>query len=193
MDEKQIFTDEERTQIFTLLKQLCSQLGSSLHEGDEEKIRGELQKWMNSDCIQRDVFGLNPILQSLHTALIAVEEEGLKRDGALAILLYNSVINGLNDLSLIQAGCAFSHDVPPYVIAGGNPMEYGGPNTTIMDIAKVDKKIQKHIANAYRLLFHGKTSVEDVIMQIKEQVPDSPEIRNIVQFLESTKRGIMCK
>ena len=102
MDEKQIFTDEERTQIFTLLKQLCSQLGSSLHEGDEEKIRGELQKWMNSDCIQRDVFGLNPILQSLHTALIAVEEEGLKRDGALAILLYNSVINGLNDLSLIQ-------------------------------------------------------------------------------------------
>ena len=62
-----------------------------------------------------------------------------------------------------------------------------------MDIAKVDKKIQKHIANAYRLLFHGKTSVEDVIMQIKEQVPDSPEIRNIVQFLESTKRGIMCK
>ena len=102
MDEKLIFTDEEKTQIFTLLKELCSLLGSSLHEGDEEKIRGELMKSLNSDCIQRDVFGLNPILQSLHTAIIAVEEEGLKRDGALAILLYNSVINGLDDLSLIQ-------------------------------------------------------------------------------------------
>ena len=100
MDEKLIFTDEEKTQIFTLLKELCALLGSSLHEGDEEKIRGELLKSLNSDCIQRDVFGLNPILQSLHTAIIAVEEEGLKRDGALAILLYNSVINGLNDLSL---------------------------------------------------------------------------------------------
>ena len=102
MDEKLIFTDEEKTQIFTLLKELCSLLGSSLHEGDEEKIRGELMKSLNSDCIQRDVFGLNPVLQSLHTAIIAVEEEGLKRDGALAILLYNSVINGLDDLSLIQ-------------------------------------------------------------------------------------------
>ncbi len=97
------------------------------------------------------------------------------------------------DLSLIQAGCAFSHDVPPYVIAGGSPMEYGGPNTTVMDFAKIDKKVQKHIANAYRLLFHGKTSVYDVIKQIKEQVPDSPEIRNIITFLENTKRGIMCK
>ena len=97
------------------------------------------------------------------------------------------------DLSLIQAGTAFSRDVPPYVIAGGSPMEYGGPNTTILDSAGIDKKVQKHIANAYRLLFNGKTSVYDVILQIKEQVPDSPEIQNIVKFLENTKRGIMGK
>ena len=84
-------------------------------------------------------------------------------------------------LSLIQAGCAFSHDVPPFVIAGGNPMTYGGPNTTMM------------IANAYRLLFHGKTSVFDVINQIKDQVPDGPEIQTIITFLEHSKRGIMCK
>ena len=97
------------------------------------------------------------------------------------------------DMSMIQAGCAFSHDVPPYVIAGGSPMEYGGPNTKIMDFGGVDKKVQRHIANAYRLLFHGKTSVFDVINQIKDQVPDGPEIQNIIRFLEGTKRGIMCK
>jgi len=97
------------------------------------------------------------------------------------------------DLSLIQAGCAFSHDVPPYVIAGGSPMTYGGPNTTMLNYAEIDPKVQKHIANAYRLLFHGKTSVFDVINQIKDQVPDGPEIRNIIDFLQNSKRGIMCK
>ena len=96
-------------------------------------------------------------------------------------------------LSLIQAGCAFSHDVPPFVIAGGNPMTYGGPNTTMMKLAGIDEKVQKHIANAYRLLFHGKTSVFDVINQIRDQVPDGPEIQTIITFLEHTKRGIMCK
>ena len=94
---------------------------------------------------------------------------------------------------MIQAGTSFSHDIPPFIVAGGKPLAYGGPNNTMMNEAGIDEKVQKHIANAYRLLFHGKTSVFDVINQIKEQVPDSPEIRTIIEFLESTKRGIMCK
>jgi UDP-N-acetylglucosamine acyltransferase len=35
--------------------------------------------------------------------------------------------------------------------------------------------------------------VFDVVNQIKEQVPDGPEIQNIVRFLQDSKRGIMCK
>ena len=96
-------------------------------------------------------------------------------------------------LAMVQAGCTLSHDVPPFVVAGGKPIAYGGPNTTMMKEAGIDEKVQKHIANAYRLLFHGKTSVFDVIKQIKDQVPDSPEIQTIITFLEHTKRGIMCK
>ena len=102
MEDKLIFTEEERTETLALLQELCAMLNTSLMEGDEEKIHSDLLKAMNSDCMQRDVFGLNPILESLHTAIIAVEEEGLKRDGVLAILLYNSVINGVDDLAQIQ-------------------------------------------------------------------------------------------
>jgi len=93
----------------------------------------------------------------------------------------------------VQAGTTFSQDIPPFVVAGGKPIEYGGPNKTMMSEAGIDEKVQKHIANAYRLLFHGKTSVFDVINQIREQVPDSVEIRQILDFLEHSKRGIMCK
>ncbi|MBQ7425907.1 MAG: acyl-ACP--UDP-N-acetylglucosamine O-acyltransferase [Prevotella sp.] len=96
-------------------------------------------------------------------------------------------------LALVQAGCTFSKDVPPFIVAGGKPLSYSGPNTTMMNEAGINPKVQKHIANAYRLLFHGKTSVFDVINQIKDQVPDGPEIRTIIQFLEGTRRGIMGK
>ena len=44
--------------------------------------------------IQRDIFGLNPILQALRTAQIAVDEIGLKRDGVLATMLFTLVLNG---------------------------------------------------------------------------------------------------
>jgi UDP-N-acetylglucosamine acyltransferase len=63
----------------------------------------------------------------------------------------------------------------------------------MLDYAGVDKKVQNHIANAYRLLFHGKTSVFDVINQIRDQVPDSPEIQNIINFLRSSELGIISK
>ena len=113
------------------------------------------------------------------------------------VIFSSSVVQNANSrvgrLAMVQAGCTFSQDIPPFVVAGGKPLEYGGPNNTMMTAAGIGEKVQKHIANAYRLLFHGKTSVFDVINQIKEQVPDSPEIQDITKFLESTQRGIMCK
>jgi UDP-N-acetylglucosamine acyltransferase len=113
-----------------------------------------------------------------------------------AIFSTNAVQNAktrVGKLAMVQAGTTFSQDIPPYVVAGGKPIEYGGPNNTMMTNAGIDAKVQKHIANAYRLLFHGKTSTFDVINQIRDQVPDSPEIRVILEFLEKSERGIMCK
>ena len=95
--------------------------------------------------------------------------------------------------TMIQAGTTFSKDVPPYIIVGGNPVKYGGVNTTMLTIKGISDKVQKHIANAYRLIFHGQTSVFDAVMQVKEQVPDSEEIRTLVQFISETKRGIISK
>ena len=95
--------------------------------------------------------------------------------------------------AMIKAGTTFSKDVPPYIIAGGNPVGYGGVNNTMCRAYGIDEKVLKHIANAYRLVFHGQTSVFDAVNQIKEQVPDSEEIRNVVEFIESTKKGIISK
>lgn len=57
----------------------------------------------------------------------------------------------------------------------------------------ISEKVQKHIANAYRLVFNGQNSLFDAILQINDQVPDSIEIRNIVNFIKSTHAGIIGK
>ena len=95
--------------------------------------------------------------------------------------------------AMIKAGTTFSKDVPPYIIAGAEPVRYGGVNTMLLSMNGISEKVQKHIANAYRLVFHGQTSVFDAINQIKEQVPDSVEIQHIVSFLSDTQRGIITK
>lgn len=94
---------------------------------------------------------------------------------------------------MIQAGTSFSKDVPPYITVGGRPVGYLGPNNTMLTIYGVSEKVQKHIANAYRLVFHGQNNALDAAMQIVEQVPDGEEIRNIVAFIRATKAGIISK
>jgi UDP-N-acetylglucosamine acyltransferase len=99
----------------------------------------------------------------------------------------------VGEAAMLQAGTTFSKDVPPYVIIGGHPLKYGGVNSTLGRIMGADEKILKHIANAYRLVFHGQTLVFDASLQIVQQVPDGPQIRKIVEFLRSTKAGIVTK
>lgn len=83
-----IFTNDEKREILSLVRKLRASIGSLLKEGDEGKLFKYIKNELRGNNVSRNVFGLNPILLSLQTAQIAVEEIGLKRDGALAILLY---------------------------------------------------------------------------------------------------------
>jgi GTP pyrophosphokinase len=69
-------------------------VASTLEPGDEENIRQHLmgavdnsQLTVDGLQLQRDLFGLNPIVTSLQTALLVVDEIGLRRDAVLAVLL----------------------------------------------------------------------------------------------------------
>lgn len=99
----------------------------------------------------------------------------------------------VGDNVLIKAGTTFSRDIPPYIVAGDHPVKFSGINRPQLSYMQTPEKIQDHIANAYRLVFHGKTSVFDAVLQINDQVPDSKEIRNIVNFIKATKLGIIGK
>lgn len=116
---------------------------------------------------------------------------------ANSVIFSSSVIinpgSRIGTAAMISSGCRVSRDVPPYIVANDNPVKYGGINSTILSSHGLTEKVQSHIANAYRLVFHGQTSVFDAVNQIKEQVPDGPEIRDIIEFIESTKLGIICK
>ena len=83
-----IFTNDEKREILSLVRKLRASIGSLLKEGDEGNLFKYIKNELRGNNVSRNVFGLNPILLSLQTAQIAVEEIGLKRDGVLAILLY---------------------------------------------------------------------------------------------------------
>lgn len=86
-----LFTKDERTELISLLKTLRSAAGHAVTRTEEKKIYSCLKAAAGNGDIGRDVFGINPILSSFRTALIAHEEIGLKHDGIIAILLYTGI------------------------------------------------------------------------------------------------------
>lgn len=92
--EKFEFTKSELEETTEILNHLRDIIGETLKNDDEQQLREQLTTAIVEGHIQRDIFGLNPILQALRTAQIAVDEIGLKRDGVLATMLFTLVLNG---------------------------------------------------------------------------------------------------
>ena len=93
--------------------------------------------------------------------------------------------------AMVQTGCRFRKDVPPYIIGAGEPTVYHGVNAVVMAHEGFPEKIIKHISHAYRILFQGNTSVLDALFMIKDQVPMSEEIQNILDFVGASKLGVI--
>ena len=91
MEQTFEFTQNEKNEALAILARLKEDIGDTLKPGDERKLHEHIINAISENKIQRDIFGLNPILHALQTAEIATHEIGLKRDGAIAVLLYNCV------------------------------------------------------------------------------------------------------
>lgn len=97
-----LFTKEERTELINLLKTLRGAIIPTVTHEEEKKIYNCLKAAADNKEIVRDVFGMNPILSSFRTALIAHEEIGLKHDGIIAILLYTGVRDNISAIERIK-------------------------------------------------------------------------------------------
>ena len=85
---KLLFTQEEANAARKIIGELRTALEGTLNQDDESALWQCFKQSVRSGQVVRDIFGLNPLLQTLQTASVAVEDTGLRRDGVVAILLY---------------------------------------------------------------------------------------------------------
>lgn len=126
---------------------------------------------------------------------------GTKVAGDVEIGSYNIFASGIivspnvriGDCTIIESGAFIEKDVPPYIVAGDYPVKYKGISQYMMEQMKIGEREAAHIANAYRLVFHGQDALINVCNQIVQQIPAGKEIDNIITFLTGSKLGIITK
>ena len=91
---------------------------------------------------------------------------------------------------MIQGGSRFSQDIPPYIIAGKEPIRYAGINVVGLRRHGFSNELIDLIHSAYRLLY-SKGIKEEGIQEIRKNLQITPEIQYIIDFVESSERGII--
>ncbi len=92
----------------------------------------------------------------------------------------------------ILGGCTkIVQDVPPFMIADGNPAEIRGINKVGMDRHEFPQETVREIKEAYRHLYRSDVNVKQAAEQIREKLRPLPEITHLLDFLATTERGII--
>jgi len=88
-------------------------------------------------------------------------------------------------------GCSkVVQDVPPFMIADGNPAETRTINKVGMERNGVSEDVQNILRSAYKILFREGLTIPNALTKIEGELPPLPEVKHLVRFIRASERGI---
>jgi len=93
--------------------------------------------------------------------------------------------------AFVGACSAVSQDVPPYGLAVGNRARLFGLNLTGLKRQKFSAEAIKNVKEAYRIIFRAGLTLKDALEQVSQTITDSPEVAHLIEFIRSSKRGVV--
>jgi len=92
----------------------------------------------------------------------------------------------------ITGGCSkIVQDVPPFMIADGNPAEIRGVNLVGLERKGFTPESMKWIKEAFRLIYRSKHNTRQAVEAVRKELPQNEEIMQIIEFIEQSERGIV--
>jgi UDP-N-acetylglucosamine acyltransferase len=92
---------------------------------------------------------------------------------------------------MIQGGCKVVKDVPPYVMAGRDPVAYAGLNLVGLRRRNFTAEKIQELQEIYRTLYNKGLNNSDALRTIEASFPPSYERDHIMQFVHASERGII--
>jgi len=92
----------------------------------------------------------------------------------------------------LTGGCSkIVQDVPPFMIADGNPAKVRSYNKVALERNGFPEETHRAIKEAYRLIYRSALNLQQAVEQIRSDLPETPELTQLVAFVTSSPRGII--
>ena len=92
--------------------------------------------------------------------------------------------------SFIGGGSRIPKDIPPFVKVAGNPPRIGGINTVGLQRRGFTNEQISQIKQAYKYLYRSDLNVSQAMELIEKELPRTPEVMMLVDFINESRRGI---
>jgi UDP-N-acetylglucosamine acyltransferase len=92
--------------------------------------------------------------------------------------------------AMIGGLSAVTQDVLPYTMVSGSKPKLYGLNAVGLKRKGFSDETIKHLKKAYKILFREKRTLKEAIKKIRTDMPQTPEIIHMIDFIERSKRGI---
>ena len=133
------------------------------------------------------VLGNNVIMSNVATLAGHVTVEDHAVIGGLAAIHQFCRIGAYS----IIGGCSkVVQDVPPYMLADGNPAVTRTINKVGLERNNISEEAQGALKQAYKILFREKLTIPNALGKIESDLPALPEIKHLVEFIRKSERGI---
>ena len=98
----------------------------------------------------------------------------------------------LGRLGMVGGCSKLRQDLAPFMLADGSPAETHTINKVGLERAGVPEASIAALKQAYKILFREGLTMSNALAKVENDVPATPEIQHLVQFIRASERGI-CK
>jgi UDP-N-acetylglucosamine acyltransferase len=96
----------------------------------------------------------------------------------------------IGSYALVSGLTGVPQDIPPYTLAAGSRARLYGLNTVGLRRHGFTSETIRDLKRAYRILFRSNLTVQNGIERVRQEVPVSPEVEYLLDFLQGSRRGI---
>jgi len=96
----------------------------------------------------------------------------------------------VGDYAFIGGKAAVVKDIPPYIISSGDRAKLHGLNSVGLKRHGFSAATLSQLKKAYRIIFRIGLTTHEAVERVKAEVEQIPEVVNLIEFIQSSERGI---
>ena len=97
----------------------------------------------------------------------------------------------IGEHSLVGGGLRVVQDIPPFIIANGQPLRFSGINALGLRRRGFSASQRTNIKNAYKIIYNSNHNRSQALEKIKSDLNIKNEISTIIDFIKNSSRGLI--